>query len=171
MEFRVYDNALAKYYNNGAVKAMPLISWDIYAQYLFQTNVLLHDVHSLNKIANRNQWKSTWDYKKSLQDETVIVVTDANLKIVFASQNIEAMNGYTAKEVIGNSPKMFQGLATDKFVSNEIRRAILDKKPFKKNVINYCKDGSLYKCQIKGYPIFNHKGEVINFIAFEKIAA
>ena len=81
------------------------------------------------------------------------------------------MNGYEAQEVIGNSPKMFQGAKTDLQVSNEIRQAILKKVPFEKNVINYCKDGSVYNCHIKGFPIFNNKGEVINFIAFEKIAA
>ena len=81
------------------------------------------------------------------------------------------MNGYEAHEVIGNSPKMFQGAKTDLQVSNEIRQSILNKLPFEKVIINYCKDGSTYNCHIKGFPIFNHKGEVTNFIAFEKIAA
>ena len=79
--------------------------------------------------------------------------------------------GYKVEEVIGNSPKMFQGPSTNLQVSSEIRQAILNKVPFEKNVINYCKDGSLYKCSIKGFPVFNLKGEVVNFIAFEKIAA
>ena len=74
MEFKVYDAAFAKQYENGAIKAMPLVSWDIYSQFLLQTNVLLHDVNSLHQMANKNQWKSVWDYKESLQDETVIVV-------------------------------------------------------------------------------------------------
>lgn len=171
MEFKVYDDAFAKQYENGAIKAMPLVSWDIYSQFLLQTNVLFHDVNSLHQIANKNNWKSVWDYKESLQDETVIVVTDAQLKIVFASKNIKKMNGYEAQEVIGNSPKMFQGPKTDSNISFEIRQAILNKVPFEKNVINYCKDGSLYKCHIKGFPVFNDKGVVTNFIAFEKIAA
>ncbi len=82
------------------------------------------------------------------------------------------MNGYEAQEVVGNSPKMFQG-AKNRFyiVSYEIRQAILNKVPFEKNVINYCKMVRLYKCHIKGFPIFNDKGVVTNFIAFEKIAA
>ena len=144
MEFKVYDAAFAKQYENGAIKAMPLVSWDIYSQYLLQTNVVLHDVNSLHQIANKNQWKSVWDFKESLQDETVIVVTDAHLKIVFASKNIEKMNGYEAKEVVGNSPKMFQGAKTDLQVSNEIRKAILNKVPFEKNVIKKKKNGSVY---------------------------
>jgi len=171
MEFKVYDAAFAKQYERGVIKVMPLESWDIYSQYLLQTNLLINDVNLLHQIANKNQWKSVWDFKESLQDETVIVVTDAQLKIVFASKNIKKMNGFEPYEVIGNSPKMFQGAKTDLQVSNEIRQAILNKVPFEKNVINYCKDGALYKCHIKGFPVFNDKGEVTNFIAFEKIAA
>jgi PAS domain S-box-containing protein len=171
MEFKAYDAAFAKHHKNRVMRSTPLISWDMYSQYIFQTNLLLHEVCTLNKIANKKQWETVWDFKESIQDETVIVVTDANLKIVFATTNIEKMNGYAPNEIIGNSPKMFQGPATNLQVSAEIRDAVLNKLPFEKNVINYCKDGSLYKCSIKGFPVFNLKGEVVNFIAFEKIAA
>ena len=43
MEFKVYDAAFAKQYENGAIKAMPLVSWDIYSQYLLQTNVVVQE--------------------------------------------------------------------------------------------------------------------------------
>ena len=66
MEFKVYDAAFAKQHEKYAIKAMPLISWDIYSQYLYQTNVLLHDVSSLNQIANKNLWKTVWDFKESI---------------------------------------------------------------------------------------------------------
>jgi hypothetical protein len=29
--------------------------------------------------------------------------------------------------------------------------------------------GSVYACVIKGYPVFNNKGELIHYIAFEKL--
>ena len=133
MEFKVYDAAFAKQHNKHNINGMPLVSWDIYMQFLFQTNVLINDVNSLNQIATKNQWKSVWDFKENLQDKTVIVVTDAHLKIVFATKNIKKMNGYSASEVVGNSPKMFQGEQTDLQVSNEIRQAIINKVPFEKN--------------------------------------
>ena len=40
-----------------------------------------------------------------------------------------------------------------------------------KVILNYCKDGALYKCHIKGFPVFDTNGKLTNFIAFEKIAA
>ena len=66
---------------------------------------------------------------------------------------------------------MFQGQATDDAISREIGIAVQNQLPFEKTILNYCKDGSLYKCHIKGFPVFNKQGELTNFIAFEKIAA
>ena len=97
-------------------------------------------------------------------------MTDVKLKIVFASHNIVNMNGYCEEEVLGKSPKMFQGEATNATTSSEIRKAIVEQKPFEKTVMNYKKNGDVYACIIKGYPVFNNKGELIHYIAFEKAA-
>jgi len=65
---------------------------------------------------------------------------------------------------------MFHGEKTDLIVSNEIREAIILKQPFEKTVLNYKKNGETYICKIKGFPIFDLKGKLSNFIAFEKAA-
>ena len=166
-----YENAIAKYYATLTLNSFPLTCWDFYAKSFDKLRITLSDTLLLNKIVEENKWNSTWDYKEKLQNETVIVVTDAKLKIVFASKNIEQMNGYKPNEVIGNSPKMFQGVLTDEIISQEISQAIKLQQSFDKVVVNYCKDGSLYKCHIKGFPVFDTKGKLINFIAFEEIAA
>ena len=166
-----YENAIAKYYATLTLNSFPLTCWDFYAKSFDKLRITLSDTLLLNKIVEENKWNSSWDYKEKLQNETVIVVTDAKLKIVFASKNIEQMNGYKPNEVIGNSPKMFQGELTDELISQEISHAIKLQQSFDKVVVNYCKDGSLYKCHIKGFPIFDKKGKLINFIAFEEIAA
>jgi PAS domain S-box-containing protein len=171
MEFLEYEKAIAKFNLGLNIKSLPLISWDIFSQNFSNKQDLIFDNSALNKLETKNNWKSNWNFNNELQNDTVIVVTDTKLKIVFASKNMVKMNGYIPDEVIGQNPKMFQGIATDALVSNEIRLAIKNQKPFDKVVLNYCKDGSIYKCHIQGYPVFNQKGELTNFIAFEKIAA
>lgn len=171
MEFLEYEKAIAKHYDTLSVMSSPLMSWDFYLQGLSKMKMSVADATQLKKLVYSNNWKSNWDFQEHLQDDTVIVVTDPSLKIVFASKNIVKMNGYNPNEVIGNSPKMFQGQKTNEKISKEISDAVKNQKPFDKVIINYCKDGSLYKCHIKGYPIFDNKGKLINFIAFEKIAA
>lgn len=162
---------MAKYYSSLSLNTFPLSCWDFYSKSFDKLRMTLSDTVLLNKIVDENKWNSTWDYKEELQNDTVIVVTDAKLQIVFASNNMVNMNGYYPDEVIGNSPKMFQGKATNTKTSKEISNAVKAQQPFEKVVTNYCKDGSLYKCHIKGFPIFDKKGILTNFIAFEKIAA
>lgn len=171
IEFKEYEIAVDKYHKTLSIKQYPLISWDFYLSVFDKYKALLPDVASLTKISIDNKWQKNWDFKSKLVDESVIVVTDAKLKIVFASQNIIAINGYKPSEVVGNSPKMFQGKLTDPKVSKAISNAIKEQIPFSETIYNYCKDGSLYKCHIKGYPVFDKKGTLTNFIAFEKIAA
>ncbi|TDP60224.1 PAS domain-containing protein [Flavobacterium dankookense] len=171
MDFTEYEIAVKKYKNSFSAKYFPLISWDIYITFFDTLKKALPDVFLLNKIAVENNWNSNWNFQKELTSDTVIVVTDSNLKIVFASKNIVEMNGYKPEEVIGNSPKMFQGKLTDSNVSKEISSAVKEQRPFSQIITNYCKDGSLYKCHINGYPVFDKSGRLINFIAFEKIAA
>lgn len=171
MKLLEYEKAIAKYNAGLTLKPMPLISWDLFSQSFSNKHATVFDASALHKLETKNNWNTSWDFNQKLQNDTVIVVTNSDLKIVFASRNIVKMNGYNPKEVIGKSPKMFQGQDTDASISYEISQAIKQKQSFEKVVVNYCKDGSTYKCHIQGHPIFNKEGKLINFIAFEKIAA
>ena len=171
MELKEYENAINKYFKTLNITKSPLKCWSFYGNYYEKIKASLSDTILLDTIVAKNSWNTNWSFQEELNDETVIVVTDEILNIVFASKNIVKMNGYIPSEVIGNSPKMFQGALTDDTISREISVAVKTQQPFDKVIMNYCKDGSLYKCHIKGFPIFNKKGVLTNFIAFEKIAA
>ena len=171
MELTDYEIALQKYYSNLESFKMPLNSWSFYSSAFQTMKNELSDVRLLQTLVVHNSWQQSWNFNEEFANDTVIVVTDASLKIVFASKNMVEMNGYLPNEVIGNSPRMFQGELTNPDISAQIGLAVRNQQPFDKVILNYCKDGSLYKCHIKGFPIFNDKGELKNFIAFENIAA
>jgi len=169
-ELRQYEDAITVYHNGLSVRTTPVSCWDFHHEFLTEVKRFFLDLNKLNSIASQNKWtQNNWDIENSLKDE-VIIVTDAKLKIVFASHNIAKMNGYVEEEILGKSPKMFQGEATNQITSNEIRLAILDHKSFEKVVMNYKKNGEVYACLIKGYPVFNTKGDLSHYIAFEKAA-
>ena len=171
MEFKEYENAIGKYFSKLTVNKLPLSSWSFYFEEFNRVKNVLGDSSTIEQILTLNDGKYDWNFKEELQNDTVIVITDPVLNILFASKNIIKMNGYHSDEVVGNSPKMFQGKLTDNSISKEISTAVKTQKPFDKIIINYCKNGSTYRCHIKGYPVFNKSGVLINFIAFEKIAA
>jgi PAS domain S-box-containing protein len=170
MNLNQYDDALALHYEKLTVKSSPIVCWDLYSEFVHQLKLNFSDSTKLLYLAKTNRWVDYgWDYKTKLQQD-VIIVTNSNLKIVFASQNITQMNGYKEAEVLGKSPKMFHGLDTDQKISGQIREAIQLQVPFEKTVLNYKKNGESYICHIKGFPIFDTKGILSHFIAFENVA-
>lgn len=169
-DFREYEDAIALYNSNLSIKTVPVYSWDFHNEFLSSVKNIFLDLNKLNSIALLNKWtENNWDLNSSLKEE-VVIVTDAKLNIIFASHNMKKMNGYAESEVLGKSPKIFQGKATSMSTSSEIRTAIGEQKPFEKTVLNYKKNGAVYVCFIKGFPIFNNKGLLSHYIAFEKAA-
>ncbi len=135
-----------------------------FLSYFFERN-------KMDRLAKRSNWKLEWDLEGELvKNEKIILVTDPAQVIRFASYNIKEMNGYAAKEVIGKSPKMFQGEATASHTRTEIREAIEARIPFSGTILNYRKDGSPYQCLVEEYPVWNKEGALVHFIAFEKVA-
>lgn len=169
-DLKEYDEAIAMYHSGLSVKTVPVYSWDFHDEFLISVKHFFLDLNRLNLIALKNKWThNNWDLSSSLKEE-VVIVTDVQLNIVFASHNIKKMNGYEEADVLGKSPKMFQGKATNDNTSNEIRKAIVNQESFEKTVLNYKKNGDVYVCLIKGFPVFNSKGQLSHYIAFEKAA-
>lgn len=160
--FNNLDIAWAKYRKGLRIVPVPLMSWDFYT-------VPKSDILSFENI--QKNWISKIDYKKNIDTKKLsILVTDSSLKIVFASKNIQSMNGYDPVEVLGKSPKIFQGINTSKNSRKRISMAIKERLPFKEVILNYSKEGVSYWCEIEAYPKFDASGEFLNYIAFERIA-
>ena len=169
-ELADYDNGAVDYLKTINTNCLPLISWDFHMQNFASISNNLSDAQSLKSIKKTFKWNSNLDFDKELDNDMVVLVTDSNLNIIFSSKNMIKMNGYKSEEVVGQNPKMFQGAATCKKTSSEIREAINLQVPFEKWVLNYKKNGDIYKCHIKGFPIFDKKGVLCNFVALEKAA-
>jgi PAS domain S-box-containing protein len=157
-----YDKAWAKYQKTLKILPLPITTWEFLELNPSETVLF-------NKI--QKNWEDKTNFlKKAKTENKEIIITDRNFKIVFASNNIANINGYSPKEIIGKSPKMFQGLETTKKSTLSIKNAIKKMQPFKEMVVNYDKNGNKYCCEIDAYPKFNKEGEFLNYIAFEKVA-
>ena len=165
-----YDEAFSRYSKSLENRPMPLHSWDLFSNHFDKFKASLYDGKKLETFAKKHHWNRNWNFTNELQQENVIVITDTNLNIVFASQNIIEMTGYSSEEIIGQNPKMFQGKETSLEELQLIRKAIQLQEPFDKTIVNYKKNGERYLCHIKGFPVFNAKNELVNFVAFEKAA-
>lgn len=171
-ELQHYDKAAHKFYAQQRITSLPVSGWDLFSKYFQKVCSDLSDIVTLQNISKQNTWQSSFLFDKEVSKKKhIVVVTDANLNIVHATKNIFDMNGYQPSEIIGQKPKMFQGADTCKETSSRISNAIKNQQPFEEVVLNYRKDGSTYNCWIKGAPILDKKGKVVNFIAFEREVA
>lgn len=73
-----------------------------------------------------------------------VLVTDATKagKIIYANKSFSKLTGYTQSEVIGKTPRILQGPATDKKVVGSLREALTEGKKFEGKAINYKKNGT-----------------------------
>lgn len=172
-ELEDYDNAVIMFRKSMNFTMLPMLSWDFYASNFEDIKQTEEDSVALFNLSYDNSWCIDTEFfeTKLKLDKNVVVVTDTNLNIVFATKNMWNMSQYHPEEIIGKSPKMFQGDLTSTSTLKIISEAVKKKKPFEVTILNYKKDGSTYNCKIQGEPIFNTAGKVVNFIAFEKEVA
>lgn len=159
--FEKYDQAWAKYQKKLRLLPLPLLTWNVF-------NTQEVEISTFNAL--QKNWVNKEDYNTQIANKHVII-TDSQLTILFATKEISKLTGYYSSEIIGQSPKMFQGILTLAATKSKIKEAIAKKHPFKEIVLNYRKDGSTYWCEIEAYPKFDKKNNLINYIAFEKLAS
>ncbi len=151
---------------------MPLLSFDIFLEAYHRELAEIKDLQTLRQLTKKCQWRDLPQKRiEKVIREQVILLTDIQQTIVFSSHNIIALTGYHPEEVIGKTPRMFQGSATASSIRSEIRDAMKNSLPFHVTTMNYKKDGSIYRCEIDAIPLFNRKHIHTHYIAFEKIAS
>jgi len=156
-----------------AAGSAPLHCWDIY-MYAYQRRMQLSaDLTMFKNIQAQYKWSTTpvSPGYALLWLNRVVIITNPDLQVIYATENIYTLTGYKPGEVIGNRPSIFQGRDTTPESRNIIRTAVDRKLPFETVITNYKKDGTRYECHVDGYPIFNKDGNLVNFMALENKVA
>lgn len=102
--------------------------------------------------------------------QEALVITEAQLelpgpRIEYVNEAFTRMTGYTAAEVVGHTPRMFQGLRTDRTVLARMRRQLAQGKDFSGETINYRKDGSSFILAWTVSPVQDVHGKVHRWIS------
>jgi len=106
-------------------------------------------------------------------DEAVVVTEGAfeppGPRIVFVNPAFERMTGYDADEVLGKTPRMLQGPATDRRELDRLRRALAAGESFMGETINYRKDGEAYVVQWHVAPVRQEEaGPITHWVAIQR---
>lgn len=84
-----------------------------------------------------------------------ILITDATAsgKIIYANKAFKKLTGYDPAEVIGKTPRILQGAATDKKVIAELVQALKSDGRFEGKAINYKKDATPFIMHWRVLPV------------------
>lgn len=142
-----------------------LLSWGI--QDLFVDTTLVDDLKNIHTLANNFDWRNNLNSILKENSYESLVITTSHKKIIWVNNGFKKMTGYENEFAIGKSPVFLQGEKTTEISKERIRKKLLKNKPFKEVIINYRKDKSTYKCELKIFPLYS-KNETTHFLALEK---
>tara|TARA_R100000027_G_scaffold52103_6_gene40890 strand:+ start:3056 stop:5764 length:2709 start_codon:yes stop_codon:yes gene_type:complete len=127
---------------------------------------------SLRDVSGEVEWESMKNLMaRSLDQSTeAILITDANLErpgptIIYVNEAICKMSGYSASELIGQSPRIFQGPKTNRKVLDRLKMRLKAGKLFRGMTTNYRKDGGEYILNWTISSILNEAGQVTHYIS------
>jgi len=89
-------------------------------------------------------------------------------KIVYVNRALETMTGYTAKEILGQTPRMFQGPKTDPSELRRLGEALRRWEACTVEVVNYRKDGTEFINEFTVSPVADANGWFTHWIAVQR---
>jgi PAS domain S-box-containing protein len=101
-----------------------------------------------------------------------VLITDASAegKITYANKAFKKLSGYDPSEVIGKTPRILQGPATDSKVIARLSEALKSGGKFEGKAINYKKDGTPFIMYWRVLPIKVEK-KITAWVAIQREGA
>jgi len=97
-----------------------------------------------------------------------VIIADKNKKILWVNDSLLKLTGYQEREIIGNTPAMFQFEKTDRNTISFINSKLTNHEIISKiEILNRGKHGNEYWLELNIVPIQNNKKEVTGYIAVE----
>ena len=119
--------------------------------------------------------KLNFDFSAIVQNaKDVVIVTEASPidvpgpKIIYVNDAFTETTGYSAEEVIGKTPRIFQKEGTDKEELSKIRETLEKKEPVRVTLRNFSKTGKEYWVDISILPLRDTEGKVTHFASIQR---
>ncbi len=107
--------------------------------------------------------------------DDIVIVTEADdliepsgPKIVYVNPAFERLTGYSAGEIIGETPRILQGSLTDAAARSRIAARLADGVAVRETLLNYSKSGTAYWLDMNIVPLTNRFGKITHFAAIER---
>ena len=96
------------------------------------------------------------------------VIDEPGPRIVYANRAHARLFGYDPDEIVGRTPRMYQGPETDRAVLDRLRRALETGEPVASETVNYRKDGTPFVLQWEIAPVRDEAGRIVNWVGTQR---
>ena len=150
---------------DGSEISVELNSKEIYRNKSQQMVTIFQDISVQKALEERMRLLT-----KALESSAnAVIITDNQANIEWANSAFEILTGYKITEVLGKTPKeLIKSGKQDQQFYQDMWDTILSKKPWKGEIINKRKDGSLYYEELSITPVLNANKEIQNFISIKQ---
>ena len=118
---------------------------------------------------------SDFDFSAIVQHaKDIVIVTkahplnDPGPEIVYVNEAFIEKTGYTAKEVIGKTPRILQRDGTNRDDLKKIRQALEQQEPVRVTLRNFSKKGNEYWVDLSILPLPDKTGKISHFAAIQR---
>ena len=88
--------------------------------------------------------------------------------IVYVNPAFQKMTGWTKAEVLGKSPRIFQGPKTDLLIFSDLKEKLQSDQFWEGQTINYKKDGSEFWMEWSIVPLKDKDGDIYQYLAVQR---
>ncbi|MGB0719160.1 MAG: response regulator [Bdellovibrionales bacterium] len=129
--------------------------------------IYCYDITAIKKAEQHARFLSS--AVEGARDGVIITKPDIdNPEILYANEAVTRITGYEIDEIIGKTPRLFQGKETDRGELKRLKETLQKGKTFKGELLNYTKDGDEYWLDISITPIKDENGVITHFTAIER---
>ena len=120
----------------------------------------------------REQMRLLSTLLESVQD-SVLVTTAEPLDspgpvIIYVNDALVKQSGYQRQEMLGRSPRLFQGVETDQSERQRFRAALEAWQPVEVELLNYHRNGSTFWTEIKASPLVDAQGWFTHWVSVQR---
>lgn len=102
------------------------------------------------------------------QSTESIMIADVKGRILYVNLAFESITGYRSDEVLGKTPDMFRSEKhADEFYGTLLKTISAGSK-WEGHITSYKKDGDLFDVEAIIYPILDHAGKMVNYVAISR---
>lgn len=104
----------------------------------------------------------------------VVLITEAEPfdlpgpRVIYVNEAFKRMTGYSSEEIIGKTPRILQGVKTERDQLDKIRRALEKWESVRVEMTNYRKDGSEFTVELSISPIANEAGWYTHWVSVQR---